>query len=44
MNAALGIIILLLILQILQNDSRLKQVTQELRKLRQELESKQPFK
>ena len=44
MNAALGIIILLLILQILQNDARLRQVTKELQKLGKDLENKQIFK
>ena len=38
MNLALGIIIVLLIVQILQNNVRLGQVTQELRKLRKDLE------
>lgn len=44
MNLALGIIIVLLIVQILQNDARLWQVTKELRKLRKDLEEKQFFK
>jgi uncharacterized membrane-anchored protein YhcB (DUF1043 family) len=41
MNIALGVIIVLLIVQILQNDVRLGQVTQELRKLRNDLDDKQ---
>ena len=41
MNIALGVIIVLLIVQILQNDARLSQVTRELRKLRDDLNDKQ---
>lgn len=44
MNFALGIIIALLIVQILQNNARLKDVTQELRKIRDGLEGKDFFK
>ena len=44
MNIALGIIIVLLIVQILQNDARLSQVAKELRKLREDLNEKQPPK
>ena len=44
MNIALGVIIVLLIVQILQNDVRLGQVTQELRKLRNDLDDKQSRK
>lgn len=44
MNIALGIIIALLIVQILQNDARLSQVAKELRKLREDLNEKQPPK